>query len=248
MLTDLHSVLRAAPVLCELHEADLAALVARASLRQLGARELLWRAGDAARHLAVVAVGRLKLVRPAGDQQLIVDVIGAGQLVGEVALTLQSAYAFDAVCLRRACVVLLPAHQVAAGIERSAHASRALAAELARDVLRLTRRLESLTARSVGQRLARVMVALMDRFGQPVEGSGILIPVRLRREELASLAGTTLESASRRLSRWRRAHIVLPQPAGFLVCDEGALRRLVDGDDEQPFHENSATVSSTSSA
>ncbi len=231
MTADVVRALEAAPVLRELCDHDLAALAASAKLCRLGARDHLWRAGEPARHLGVVVSGRLKVVRHAVPRDLITEVIGAGDLAGEVALALHRSYCFDVVCLRRAAVVLVPAAQVCAALDRTPRAARALAAELANDVLRLTRRLESLHARTVEQRLARVLLSLMERFGERLDGSGVLVPVRLRRDELASLAATTLESTSRRLSQWQRAAIVQPQPAGFLVRDEPALRRLVDGED-----------------
>jgi hypothetical protein len=52
--------------------------------------------------------------------------------------------------------------------------------------------------------------------------------VRLRREDLASLAATTVESASRQISAWKRAGVLVPQPFGFLIRDVPRLRALSD--------------------
>jgi hypothetical protein len=52
------------------------------------------------------------------------------------------------------------------------------------------------------------------------------MPVRLRREDLAALGATTLESASRQISAWTEAGLVVSQPAGLLIRDLNALRAL----------------------
>jgi len=229
MTNNVAELLASAPIFRELAPVDLAPLAAAASVRQLGRREQLWRAGAPARDLAVIVSGRLKVCRQSEAREVVVEVIGAGDVAGDVALSLHQRYAFDVVCLRRATVVLVPVERVAAAIDVSRPAARALSAELAATVVRLSRRIEAVSAGTVEQRLARVLIGLVERFGERLDGNGVLIPVSLRRRELASLAATTLESASRRLSRWKGAAIVQPQPAGFLVRDERALRRLVGG-------------------
>lgn len=229
---DLTAALRAAPVLRELPDVELGALARLSRVKSLGAREPLWRAGELASHVGVVVAGRLKLVRHRRRSEVIVEVLGPSDLAGSAAFSLRRCHLFDVVCLRRAAVLLVPGPPLRAMVDRSARASAALAAELGAQVLRLTARLESVAARSVEQRLAWVMLSLMARFGERIGGGEVLVPVQLRREELASLAATTLESASRRLSQWRRAGILQPQPAGFLVRDVAALHRIAAGEPE----------------
>ena len=93
---------------------------------------------------------------------------------------------------------------------------------------RMTSRVEALSSGNVAQRLAEVLLGLVERFGEPFPG-GTLVPLKLRREDLAAMAATTQESISRRLGFWRRAGILVSQPAGYLVRDVPALRRLLDG-------------------
>lgn len=223
------AALERAPVLSALDRADLEALAPATRARQLGANEVLWGRGQSAEYLGIVLMGRLKVTRQQKRRELIVELLGPGDLVGDVALSLKATYQFHVVCLRRARVLLVPTRVLRSLLERRPKASVALAFELAKQVLRLTRQVEALTAGDVEQRLARVMIGLVDRFGEPFPG-GVLVPVRLRREDLASLAATTLESTSRRLSEWKRAGIVSPQPSGYLIRDVARLRGVIDTD------------------
>lgn len=224
---DVAAALAQAPVLGALAPEEHDELLKASRVIELGAQQQLWGHGRRAEFLGLVLAGRLKVTREQARRELIIDVAGPGDLLGEVSLSLRGAYQFNVICLRRARVLLVPSRELRALLERRPTAAVGLAINLAQQVLRLTRRLEALGAGDVEHRLARVMLGLVDRFGADFPG-GTLVPVKLRRRDLASLAATTVESASRRLSTWKRLGIVTPQPLGYLVRDVAALRRMVE--------------------
>ena len=53
----------------------------------------------------------------------------------------------------------------------------------------------------------------------------VRLPIRLSRQELADLAGTTLETAIRIFSRWHKAGVLETVADGFLLLDRAALER-----------------------
>lgn len=224
---ELREALTRAPLFAALPEEHRQRLARAARIVTLGAQQRLWNAGARATHLGLVLAGRLKLTRSEARRDTILDVAGPGDVLGEVAFTLGASYQSDAVCLRRARVALVPSRLLRAMLEAEPRAATGLALELAGQVLRLMRQVQALSAGSVEQRLARVLLGLAERAGEPFPG-GVLVPLRLRRMDLASLAATTLESTSRRLSQWSKLGWVVPQPAGYLLKNLDALRALAD--------------------
>lgn len=221
-------VLSKVPIFHALAPDDRAQVLAHSRHVTLSARDVLWLEGQKAEHLGIVLSGRLSVVRQQRKRDVIVDVAGPGDVLGEVALTLGATYQFQVRCFRRARVLLIPTHTLRTLLERRPSLAVALSLDLARQVLRLSRHVEALSAGGVEQRLARVLVSLTERFGEPFPG-GILVPVRLRREDLASLAATTLESASRHVSAWRKKGWIIQQPSGVLVKDLAAIKRSAEG-------------------
>ncbi|MDP1827514.1 MAG: Crp/Fnr family transcriptional regulator [Archangium sp.] len=215
-----------APVFSGLPRPVRDVLARRSRVLHLRAHDVLWREGDEATHLGLVLHGRVAVERTHG-RRVMIDLAGANELVGQVAFSLAAPYQFDVRCLRRARVAMVPAQHLRSALRARPETSTALAFELAREVLRLTQRLEALSAGNVRQRLARVLLGLTERFGAPFPG-GTLMPARLRREDLAALAATTIESASRQISVWKRQGVLVPQPAGYLIKDLQMLRRLGD--------------------
>jgi CRP-like cAMP-binding protein len=70
----------------------------------------------------------------------------------------------------------------------------------------------------VERRVARQLVKLARRAGVPA-AAGVRIVVPLARQDVADMAGTSVETAIRVLSRWRQLG---------LVCDEGGYLVLTD--------------------
>jgi CRP-like cAMP-binding protein len=140
------------------------------------------RQGEATRGLWRIDSGVLRAEALAPDgRELVVDLLGPGDLVGEPGSE-PSPVTVRAVRPAR----LQPVAPTAAGplLARRAHRAVGLACDLA--------------WRDVPTRVEHRLVDLAARFGRPVDG-GTLIPLTLTQEEIASLAGTSRESANRAL-------------------------------------------------
>jgi CRP-like cAMP-binding protein len=76
--------------------------------------------------------------------------------------------------------------------------------------------LQILAGERVERRMAHILLRLADRAGRP-EPDGVLITIPLSRQDLADMAGTTLESAIRTISRFRSQGWVETRRGGYLL-------------------------------
>ena len=80
------------------------------------------------------------------------------------------------------------------------------------------------------QRLARLLITLAHRHGQPIEpqatGPERVITLPLSQEELADLALASRATATRALADWRKRNLVQTGHRRITVIDPAALRRL----------------------
>lgn len=199
-------------------------------LRSLQGGQRLWAAGAVAGHLGLVVSGRLKVVRRRGApaREVILDVAMPGDVLGDVAFAVRKRHVADVVALRRSRVFLVPERTLRKAFDDHPRALSSALVSIACRAQRLILLVEALSAGSVERRLAAILVAFADRAGEPFPG-GLLVPLRLHRAELASLAATSKESVSRALAGWRRAGAVTMLPAGYLAHDLEALRRVAAG-------------------
>lgn len=226
---DVDEALQAVPLFSDLAPAHRKQIADVARLKELSRGGVLWRAGQPANFLGVVLAGRVALARASAGTESVFDVAGEGELLGDVGFTLSSTYTATVFCPRRARLLLVPCDVLRHVLEREPRMTATLAIQLATRLSRMMGRVETLSALSVDRRLAKTLLDLADHLGQQFPG-GVLIPMKLRRADLASLAATTLETTSRKLSQWSTAGVVQKQPAGLLIRDLAALTRLANGE------------------
>lgn len=188
--------------------------------------DVVFTEGDAADRLYLVASGHVKICRATpGGEELILCVFGAGDPLGAVAVYEGKPFPASAIALEPTVCLGIDREAYFDLLERSPTLVRGLLLGLTRRLVELTARLDDVTGGRVEQRFARFFLKLSGEVGRP-RADGILIPMRLTRQELADLTGTTVETAIRIMSRWNKRRIVRTDATGFVVLDADALGRL----------------------
>lgn len=219
------------PFLRALSPGDAERLRPYATERQYWRGEAVWACGQPSSEFVFITRGRAKLQKPreAGGQ-VIVGVCGPGSLLCASAVCAVAPHCCSAVALEDGLgVVAFPRRDVLSLLELSPAASQAFLREVTTRELTLSRRIEELSAGPVERRLAALLLRLAEQLGVAREGGGTWIGLRLSRQELADLAGTTLESAARVMARFGREGLVQTTPRGFVVPSRPALERRAHG-------------------
>src|SRR5262249_8939172 len=149
---------------------------------------------------------------------------GPGGGVGTVAGFEGRPFPATAIAIEACGVVAIPEREFFSLIERRPAITRQLLAGLTLRLMTLNKRLADMTG-SVEYRMAGRFSTLSERMGQK-QGGGIFIPLVLSRQEIADLAGTTVETAIRVMSRWQKDGIVETDKKGFVIPDSAALRNF----------------------
>jgi CRP-like cAMP-binding protein len=97
---------------------------------------------------------------------------------------------------------------------------------LSRRLQELEQRFREVATECVAKRLALSLLRLTKQVGRPHSaGTQVLVS----REELAQLAGTTLFTASRMLSEWDEAGVILAQRQAVVITNVQNLEHLAEG-------------------
>jgi CRP-like cAMP-binding protein len=171
-----------------------------------------------------VQTGRVHLLRSGpGGRRLVLEVVGPGDWFGAVVALQNRPYSASAVTAVASTVWKVPADVLRTVAERDPTV-RAHVLDLAtRRLGRAQDRLCLTVFEHLEPRLARAVLALAEETGASDEAP---IRVSVGRQELADLVGTTIESVSRVISRWRRAGLVDAGRQRLTVRDLDGLRRL----------------------
>ena len=185
--------------------------------------------GDPGDAVYGVLTGRVKIAKqsPTG-KELILDVLGPGEPIGAIAVVRRIPMPATAVALEpTACLRMSGADFLAAMGRDPATLLRFLDAISKRLVQANASRL-GLATESVEARIAQALLRMSDKFAADRAGE-LVFSQTFTRENLAELAGTTVESAIRVMSRWTKEGILRSRQSRLTVLQPDHLRRLAEG-------------------
>jgi CRP-like cAMP-binding protein len=187
---------------------------------------VLVRQGAAARFFYVVMRGRLKAGQVTAEgREVAVRFMGPGQMVGGPALFGGAAYPVTASAVERTVVLCWSAAAISSLVSRHPVLARNVMRAMANRIVELQDRCRELATEPVEQRVARAVLRLAEQAGKAVDG-GILLEVRLSRQDLAEMTGTTLFTVSRLLSRWSREGLVMAGRQRLVLRRLAVLREI----------------------
>lgn len=209
-----------------LDERQLRALDERMTRCSWGAGETFFRAGEGADALYIIAEGRVRLSQRAADgTERATDILGPSMPLGAVGVGRRTVQRETAEALVDTCALRIEQavfHQIL--LEHPTVAVRVVEAVTDR-LSQLQNETGGWMTRPVAARLAAVLLRLSVRLGRDRGHRGILLDVPLCRADLAGLTGSTPESVSRVLSRWKEEAIIDSGRRWVALLDVEHLRR-----------------------
>jgi CRP-like cAMP-binding protein len=222
-------VLAHTPYFRGLNRAEIEAIDRRMQVRGYVAGEVVYRVGEPADHLFILATGRVKVLRPSLEgSHVLVDVITPGALFGSVAALGDADYPDTAEALTVACALRMSATDFRALLREHPHVALTVLDDVAARLEQAHQTIRRLSGGTVEQRIAATLLTLADKLGQPL-GDSTLLQLPLTRADLAAMTGTTTESVSRTLSALRRAGLIDTGRRWTAVTDRTGLAKLADG-------------------
>ncbi len=172
-------------------------------------RRFVYRAGEVADTLYVIAGGRVKLcsIDETTGREAVIDIVGEGALFGESSLYAAGVRDKCAVAYEQTRLLRIPAGVYREGMASSRELYDYTFRMVGQRLSRAERRVVDFALDAIPARLDKLLAELSVRYGQEREG-GVLINIALPHREIASIVGSTRESVTVRLNALRRAGII----------------------------------------
>jgi CRP-like cAMP-binding protein len=206
---------------------QLAEVAASSLLQRIARRRRLYAQGEPVAGIYVVAAGRVRVVRGAGESRaLTVAYRGPGDVIGEIAVTQRPRHEDTATAIDPVEVVQVPLRCLEDLLGNNAELARRLLEMMVERRLDTERRIESLLSRTVESRVAEFLLEAASRYGVP-ESRGMLIGIKYTHQEIADYVGSTRETVTLTLGELKRRNLLLFDHRRIVVCDTEALGRAV---------------------
>jgi CRP-like cAMP-binding protein len=221
-------ILRQVPLFGSLTPEQIAGMVARFRVDAFAQDTIIFLEGDPADRFWIVQAGQVKIVKHATEgQENLLEVITPGEVFGGAAILFPMQPA-TAVAMTNTTTLSTERDQFVQLIRQYPDIAIRIINILG-ERLRAAMTMRALSTERVDVRLANILLKLCSKAGSPKE-TGVQINMPLSRQDLADMAGTTIETAIRIMSKFRKDGLVLTEPGGYIVVtDSERLTRLAEG-------------------
>ena len=173
-------------------------------------RRFIYRAGDEANALYVIARGRVKLCRveKASEREAVIDILPVGSLFGESALYSSAGLRENcAVAYENSRLIRIPVGEFKKGMTENRELYDYTFRLIGQRRAQAERRVVDFALDAIPARLEKLLIEYSTRYGVSNTG-GVLIDIPLPHREIASIVGSTRESVTVRLNALRREGVI----------------------------------------
>lgn len=215
-----------APLFSALDAEAAAALRASMTEKRIPRSGVIFSEGEAGDRMYVILDGKVKLGQTSPDgRESLLAVLGPGEVFGELSLFDPGPRTATATAVTDTIVIGLGHSDLRPWLTGRPEVAEALLQALAQRLRRTNEALADLVFSDVPGRVAKQLLELADKFGQPGP-DGVLVHHDLTQEELAQLVGASRETVNKALADFtQRGWIEVDQRQVLLVDMERLARR-----------------------
>jgi CRP/FNR family transcriptional regulator len=224
---DTAGLLARVPVFEQLGPPELGAVAVVAVPRRFSAGDVVFHEGDASDTCYVVRDGHARALREHSDgRQITLATFGPGDIFGELAMFDDERRSATVEAIDDIEVLAILGHDMRRLMRDHSEIAVKLAVSLVRRLRRSNERLARQSFSTVQSRVASVLIQLVEQAHTEGADAGD-VSITATQSDLAKLAGSSRESASRFLAVLERAHVITQGRGRLIVHDPAALGRYV---------------------
>ena len=214
------------PFFQDLSESELRKVNKKFTANHYPRGETIYRQGESSTMVRVVVAGHVKLVAHTMEGEgVLLDMLQPGDFFGNPTAGRKDVYNETAETQTSACILSVRLSDFREVMNRFPSVAMSVL-DITTDRLNESRRrIQHLATLSVTKRIAHILVTLGNKFGEE-NPRGLLIQLPLSRKDLADMAGTSTETASRIMSRFQEEDLITSGRQWVAVKDKPELLRI----------------------
>jgi CRP/FNR family transcriptional regulator len=225
---DRRDIVQALPVFAGLSERDWEKVADLFSERQYQKDDYIFLEGEAPEALYVIRSGKIKVLRHSTDgKDVVLRVCGPGSMLGTVATFDGGGYPGTAQAIEDCVLLVISRNDCLTLVSRYPVFALAVISDLGVRLRSSAEQIRSLAVERVEQRIARVLLKLAESAGSDAP-EGRVIEMPLTRQDVADMTGTTVETAIRVMSKFRRNNMIRTRRGKVVLVDLEALQEIAE--------------------
>jgi CRP/FNR family transcriptional regulator, cyclic AMP receptor protein len=214
-------------LLGRLSGSEIDSLLAYARVERFAAGREIFAKGSPGNAMYAVLRGTLRMSAPgATGKEIVLNIIGPGEVFGEIALLDGLERTADAIAMSECELLVLDRRDVMPVLEKRADICMMLLKILCERLRRTSEQVEDLLFRHLEGRIAKALLQLADRIGRK-SARGVAVDLHVSQQELGNIVGGSRESVNKQLQVWQKQGLLSLGKGSIVIRDRAALERLV---------------------
>ena len=190
-------------------------------------KETIFSEGDPSDWLYIVKKGKVKITKLSQEgKELILEVISPMEFFGGIAVVRGFPYPANAVAMEDTELLKIGRTDLLSLMDRFPGLMYCMAMNIGDRIKGSHETLKSIALEKVEARIAALLVKLADKAGEKVP-EGMLIQMKLTKQDIAEMVGTTVETSIRTMSKLTKAGIVSTKAGKIVIRDPDKLESLL---------------------
>lgn len=214
------------PIFSTLSASDLEEVRPYLIHARLRKKEIIFSEGDPSDWLYIVTDGKVKITKLSrGGREIILEIISPFDFFGGVAVMRGFPYPANAIAMEDTEVFKISRSNLMRILDRFPNLMYCIAANIGDRIKGSHETLKNIAIEKVESRIAALLIKLADKAGIKVDNS-IVIDLKLTKQDIAEMVGTTVETSIRTMSKFKKIGIVSEKGGRIVIRDLNNLKSL----------------------
>lgn len=206
-----------------LSEGDLEEVNSLVSVMPFSKKQLIFSEGDAPDWFYAVSEGKIKITKLSQDgKEIILEIIQPGELFGAVAVLKGFPYPANAVAMEESKVLKISRKNLMLMLDRFPDLMFNLIQNMGERLRESHETTKNIALEKVGSRIAALLLKLSEQMGTETP-DGVEINMRLTKQDIAEMVGTTVETSIRTMSRFKKLGYIMEKAGKIVVTNPSGL-------------------------
>ena len=189
-------------------------------------KEVIFSEGDPSDWLYVVIKGKVKITKLSQNgREIILEIISPMDFFGGVAVMRGFPYPANAVAMDDAELLKISRSNLMRILDRFPNLMYCMAMNIGDRIKGSHEALKNIAVEKVESRIASMLIKLADKAGSKTDGS-VTIDMKLTKQDIAEMVGTTVETSIRTMSKFKKLGIVSEKSGKITIKDINKLKAL----------------------
>lgn len=189
-------------------------------------KDVIFSEGDPPDWFYIVINGKVKITKLSQEgKEIILEIISPMDFFGGLAVIKGFPYPANAIAMEDTELLKISRSNLMRILDRFPNLMYCMALQLSDRMKESHEALKNIALERVEARIASLLLKLADKTGRETE-SGLLIDMKLTKQDIAEMVGTTVETSIRTMSKFKKLGMISDREGKIIIKDINKLKNL----------------------